>query len=142
MENLVALNSDGSFPSPIPATQAGQYPKIGVTSGHRLQVEAIVTAPSPSTATVTTFTGGTKTVAAAGTPEALVATSTKVGSVVIVPLRTNTNAVYVGVSSTNDTQHAEPPIVITAAEGEVIDLNLIYIDVVTNGEGVAYITTS
>ena len=82
---------------------------------------------------------GQKTVAATGTAEALVAISTplKVG-ITIKALSTNTNAVWVGLSTTSTATGFE----IKAGEQifiPITDAQLIYLDVTTNGEGVSYI---
>jgi hypothetical protein len=91
-------------------------------------------------ATAATLAGATKTVAATGTPEALAASETLVDTVIISPLRTNTGDVYVGFSSTNDTQQIEAPVILQAPPGKKINLALIYVDVTVNGEGVRYST--
>ena len=85
------------------------------------------------------FTYGQKTVAATGTAECIVASSTplKVG-ITIKALSTNTNAVWVGLSSVRISSGFE------IKAGELIfipvtDAQSIYIDVTTNGEGVSYI---
>jgi|GEM_PF-6342417 len=118
----------------------------------RLQVRAtevtddnplpVTSAPAPSgaAAVVATFGSGSKTVAATGTPEVLVASATLVDTVIISPLRANTGVAYVGLASGNDTQALEAPVVLTAPPGKKINLNLIYIDVAVAGEGVRYDT--
>ena len=78
-------------------------------------------------------------VAATGTAESLVSSSTplKIG-VTIKALSTNTNAVWVGGSSTSTTTGFE----LKAGEQifiPVTDAQTIYVDVTTNGEGVSYI---
>lgn len=82
---------------------------------------------------------GQKTVAATGTAESLVSSSTplKIG-VTVKALSTNTNAVWVGGSSTSTTTGFE----LKAGEQifiPVTDTQTIYVDVTTNGEGVSYI---
>lgn len=141
-DNLVQVNSDGTFPTaPIPAKQQGQFPKVGVTTDHRLMV-AVGTTP-PVAGNVATFTEGTKTVTLTTVPERLVATDTYVTSVVISPLRANTGRAYVGVTATDATQCIEAsPVVIQAPDGKSINLKLIYIDVTVAGEGVSYLTLS
>lgn len=105
------------------------------------------TAPSASTSTTAaTLTQAVKTVAASGTPEAL--GSGLVESVAIRPNKArgtaNTGNVYVGFGATNDTQQlweltpTASPITLSAPAGKKIDLSTIYIDVVTNGDGVVY----
>ena len=86
-----------------------------------------------------TFVYGQKTVAATGTAECIVAISTplKVG-IAIKALSTNTNPVWVGLSSVAVATGFE------LKAGELIfipvtDAQSIYIDVTTNGEGVSYI---
>lgn len=104
----------------------------------------VPTYPAPMPATIArqaaAFTEATKTVAAVGTPERLVAVSTLVDSVVISPLRTNTAAVFWGTNSANDTQAHDLPVALQAPPGEKIDLYGIYIDVTVAGEGVRYTT--
>lgn len=141
-DNLVSLNSDGTFPTnPIPVTQQGQRPKIGVTTDHRLMVSSGIAIPSASN--VATFTEGSLTVTSAGTPQTLVGVATYVSSVIISPLRTNTGRAYVGTLATNDSQCIEAaPFIIEAPAGKSINLALIYIDVTVNGEGVSYLTLS
>lgn len=82
-----------------------------------------------------------KSVASAGTPEALAAAGTLVVSVLIVPKRGNTNPVWIGSSGTNDAPSVkvtDTGVALTAPPGTRIDLGLIFVDVTTNGEGVAY----
>jgi hypothetical protein len=89
----------------------------------------------------TVFATAVKTVASTGTPEALAAAGTLCSSVLIVPKRGNTTAVYIGSSATNDAQHVlvgATGVLLTAPHGTRIDLGSIYVDVATNGEGVAY----
>lgn len=85
------------------------------------------------------FLEESKTVAAAGTPETLVATDTYVRSVVIYPLRTNTEAVYVGTLEDAGDQHIIAPIAIEAPDGTRMNLKDIWLDVVESGEGVTFI---
>lgn len=96
--------------------------------------------PASASTTAATLAGDSKTVAATGTPEALVGVSTLVETVIISPLRSNTGLAYVGFSATNDTQQIETPIVLAAPDGKKLDLSLIYVDVTVNGEGVRYST--
>jgi hypothetical protein len=83
---------------------------------------------------------GEKTVAAAGTSEALVAASQRVKSVVIIAKGGNTNRVYVGASdvaaTTNDGLRAGESVTIEAVGW--LDLADIYLDVGVNGEGVDF----
>ena len=81
-----------------------------------------------------------KTVAAAGTAEALVASAQRVRSVTIVPKTANTGQVYLGgsdvASTTND--GLEPGDVITIPADGWLDLKDIFLDVDNNGEGVDF----
>ena len=82
---------------------------------------------------------GHKTVAGTGTAEAIVAASTplKVG-ITIKALSTNTNPVWVGLSTTSVATGFE----LKASEQifiPITDAQIIYLDVTTNGEGVSYI---
>jgi hypothetical protein len=137
-DNLVQLNADGSYPTSVTANKTGQYPKVGVTAGHRLQVEAVVTNPSPTDETAATVTSGTKTVTTAGTAVLLSATSSKVDGIIIVPLRTNTGQVYIGTDGTGTAQHMQCPITIIAPSGSYIDLNTLYVNSTVSGEGVYF----
>jgi hypothetical protein len=83
---------------------------------------------------------GEKTVAAAGTAEALAPASQRVKSVVIIAKGGNTNRVYIGgpdvASTTNDGLGAGEWVTIEAAGW--LDLADIYLDVGVNGEGVDF----
>ena len=88
----------------------------------------------------TTVGNGQKTVTAAGTAEALAA-STSIHSVTIKALAGNTNNVYVGDSSVDSTNG----FVLDSGESISLDIdNLadVYIDTDTNGEGVSFIYVS
>jgi hypothetical protein len=91
----------------------------------------------------TTIHQGSKTVAAAGTAEALVATSRLVRSVEFIGYKArqtaNTGAVYVGNKSAQlRTIASASSLTITAIDGERLDLTDIYIDAATNGDGVLF----
>ena len=90
------------------------------------------------------FISGSKTVAAAGTAEAL-ASSGLYGSVVIVAKSANTGQVFVGgsdvASTTNAGLDAGDALSITPRPGHVIDLSDIYIDVGTSADGVDFYCT-
>jgi hypothetical protein len=85
-----------------------------------------------------------KTVAATGTPEVLAADGTFFTSATIIAKKAartaNTGTVYLGLSSTNDAQPRplEPgeEVVIKAPTNQKYDLNDLYLDVTTNGDGV------
>ena len=81
-----------------------------------------------------------KTVAAAGTAEALVAADQRVKSVTIIAKVGNTGNVYVGGedvdSSTND--GLAPGDSLKQKAANWLDLNDIFLDVDTNGEGVDF----
>lgn len=81
---------------------------------------------------------GQKTVAAAGTAEAL-GTGDVFGLLYIKPLSTNTGIVYVGDSTVDSTHGLElspgdPPVLMEATA-----LSEVYLDVATNGEGVSWL---
>lgn len=108
---------------------------------------AILTSPGVSVSTTAaTVTQATKTVAASGTPERLAAATTLVESVLLEGKNArgtnNTGSVFVGPSSTNDAQLLEiapgESIELKAPAGKKIDLNLLYIDVATNADGITY----
>jgi hypothetical protein len=96
--------------------------------------------------TAATFAQAVNTIAAAATPEALVASQTLVESVLIQAKKgfnsANTSAVFVGFSSTNDSNYLEllpgDSVTLKAPQGKKLDLNLIYIECVTAGDGVTY----
>lgn len=81
-----------------------------------------------------------KTVASAGTQEALAGSSVLKHSVTIKALAGNTNNVYVGSSTVSSANGY----VLDAGETltlQISNLNLVYIDVDTNGEGVTFIAS-
>lgn len=123
-KNSVKLYADGST-APVSASNP---------------LPVSIAAPASASTTAAALAGGSKTVAATGTPEALVGVSTLVDTVIIAPLRTNTTSAYIGFSSTNDTQTIPLPVSLSAPDGKKIDLSLIYVDVTTAGEGVRYST--
>lgn len=96
--------------------------------------------PSPSGVTLAnaTMTMPSKTVASAGTPEALGTGSFQ--QVLIFPLRANTGEVWWGLSSVNDAQSGTLPVALVAPPGKLINIADIYLDVAVNGEGVRYFT--
>lgn len=89
---------------------------------------------------------GRKTVASAGTPEALVSAPRSVQSVELVAQKAqnsaNTGTVYIGWSATNGTQDrpmaAGDKWAITAGPNQMLDLSQIYIDVATDADGVTF----
>lgn len=117
-------------------------------SGNEMQAD-IVTLPSfpaNSSTTAATFAQVVNTVAAAATPEALAGSTTLVESVIIQAKKgfnsANTSAVFVGFSATNDSNYLEllpgDSVTLNAPQGKKLDLNLIYIECVTAGDGVTY----
>lgn len=144
MDNLRLLNADGSVPTTgALATQSGQFAFVTVNpTTHRLQVDAAIITDSPSSEIATTKNAGTKAVTTAGSAERLTASTTKVGTVLIMPLRSNTGRVYVGTASGSLAQHFTLPLIISAPSGKYLDLTDYYIDVTVNGEGVAYLALS
>lgn len=144
MDNLRLLNANGTVPiSTVPATQTGPFAFVTVNpTTHRLQVDAYVSTDSPTSEVATTKNEGTKAVTTAGTAERMTASTLKVGSVLIFPLRTNTGRVYIGTLSGALAQHITVPLVISAPAGKYLDLTDYYIDVTVNGEGVAYLALS
>jgi len=118
---------------------------------------ALVVAISPnspqlqnSSTTGATLGGGFKTVAATGTPEAMVGISTLVQSVMIKARKSraaaNTGLVWIGHTSTNDAQQIPlnpgDSISLDAPPGKKIDLNTIFIDVETADDGVSYLAVN
>lgn len=89
-----------------------------------------------------------KTVALAATPEALTATSEYVKSVTIQGLATNTDFVYVGDSTGQLYAVAPGKSICIHGDGldyggfGEIDISLIWIRVLVNGEGVSYLALS
>lgn len=110
-----------------------------VDSTNPLPVYA-VTPPSGITPASAAVADGTKTVASAGTPEALGSGTAR--EVTLLDLESNSGTVRWGYSSGNGTQHGTVPWVISHPDGKLIDLATIYIDVENNGEGVAFQTLS
>lgn len=109
---------------------------------------AVVALPSAANASTTaaTMAQGTKAVAAAGTPERLVGSTTKVESVEIFarknPTTANTGNIYVGFSASggSNLRVLEPGegFGLSAPLGKKIDLNLIYIDSATSSDAVQF----
>lgn len=99
-----------------------------------------------SSTTAATWTQATKTVAASGTPEVLAAATTLCDTVILEGKKTrtanNTGNVFIATSAGNDTQllmiGPGERLVLTAPFGKKIDLNLIYVDVATNADGITY----
>lgn len=119
-------------------TAAGASP-LATSPTHPVPV-TVLPPPSSLTPSDATLAEGSKTVAAAGTPEALGTGTFR--EVFLFPLRANTGDVYWGTSSTNDAQHGTLPTVITAPPGKLVNIAGIYLDVTVNGEGVRYIGIS
>lgn len=101
-------------------------------NGGSLTVDGTVTS---TPGTLTTIAGGTKTVAAAATPEALASTTTIVG-VIIQALETNTDRVRVG--PTGSEVHALYPL--DSITIMIDDPAKVFVDVDVNGEGVTFLT--
>lgn len=81
---------------------------------------------------------GSKTVATAGTREALSSTSVSCRYVIITALSSNTNSVYLG-GSTIAAGRGRPLVSLQSEKLDVNNLNKIFLDVDTNGEGVSYV---
>ena len=81
-----------------------------------------------------------KTVAAAGTAEAMSSTSQRVRSVTIVAKSSNTGQVYIGGSDVASTTNAglAPGDALEIPSESWLDLSDVYIDVDTNGEGIDF----
>lgn len=105
--------------------------------------------PDPASAPKATLVEGSVAPAAIGAPEPLAAVETLVQSVVITAVRgdrtNNANTVWRGFSAANQSQkHPMVPTewrAITAPPGKLLDLNQIYIDVETVGDGVVWEAT-
>lgn len=100
---------------------------------------------APATRTKATMTLLTKAVAASGTAVPLTATETFATYLVVTAKKVggaNTGNVYVGTSAVHKTtsqqNYLEPgdPWVLTAPEGQKIDLNEVYIDADNNDDGI------
>lgn len=90
---------------------------------------------------ITTITDGNKTVTLAGTPERLVASTTACRKVVITALINNNDTVVVGGSTVVASlagRRGIPLIQGQSCEIQIDDLNKIYLDVVTSGDGVSF----
>jgi hypothetical protein len=92
------------------------------------------------THTQPTLISGRKTVAAAATPEALSASKIVVHHVDIQALSTNTNPLTIGASGVD--HGTQSGVRLTANAGITlydVDLATVFVDVQTDGEGVAYV---
>lgn len=90
----------------------------------------------------TGINGGTKTAAAAGTPEQITSTSRLIRRVWIQALGTNTSTIVIGGKDVDETPASRNGLALFATQGQwfdVSDLSLIWIDVAVNGEGVHYL---
>ena len=87
-----------------------------------------------------TLLASQKTVAAAGTAESISSTSQRVTGVTIAAKTSNTGQVYVGGSDVASTTNAgiAPGDALEIPSESWLDLNDVYIDVDTNGEGVDF----
>lgn len=118
---------------------------------------ALVVAVSPNSAELqnpstvgASLSSGFKTVALIGTPEALAASSTLVQSLIIKAYKSraaqNTGLVWIGHTSTNDAQSYPlspgDSLAFEAPPGKKIDLNTIFLDVETAGDGVTFFTVN
>jgi len=110
------------------------------TSGYKVDVSklgtlyGIVTDGAPAAS----ITSGQKNITTAGTQLPLTATSDPVRSVCIKAKHANTNMIYIGKSTVSSTTGY----VLDAGEVvclDINDLNTVYIDSDTNGEGVSFI---
>ena len=145
--NLRALAVDGSGFLQTTATLTVAELKIGAVeikdgvTDERTTVNSDGSLSTTGGAAGATLVHDQKTVTTAGAAEALVAVSTAVSSgkkVSLKALHTNTNAIFIGGSTVDSTNgyHLYPG---EPLELSVTNLNIIYIDVTTNGEGVSYI---
>lgn len=133
--NLEAVSDSSGTLSWSSATFAG---------GTDAALKAVAGANASTTAL--TWTQATKTVAASGTPEVMAASSTLCDSVLLEGKNArgtnNTGNVWIGATSANDTQllmiAPGERLTLAAPAGKKLDLNLIYIDVATNADGVIY----
>ena len=88
---------------------------------------------------------GNKTVAAAGTAEALMSSRTPASWVTVQALLTNTSSVYVGASTVDSGRGIELPSALDSwsipelGGPTYLDLSTIYVDAAVNGEGVKFI---
>lgn len=154
-DNVTANTSDGQGPTFASDDIGGvQYPRVKLIHGADGTNDGDVSSANPlpvvqkanGSTTAATFAQAVNTVAAANTPEALVGSQTLVESVIIQAKKgfnsANTSAVFVGFSGTNDSNYLEllpgDSVTLTAPQGKKLDLNLIYIECVTEGDGVTY----
>lgn len=99
-----------------------------------------------SSTTSASMAQGVKTVSATGTPERLVVSTLQVDTVFLQAMKgfnsANSSAVYIGFSAVNDSNYIQmlpgDSLTFTAPSGKKLDLNLFYIEVTTNGDGVSY----
>jgi len=91
----------------------------------------------PSGHTVLVLYSGTKTVAAAGTPEPIVASNAYVVSVLIEPATTTQGPCYVG-SRNNESIQLPASIPGYNLQGSVLNMKDLYIKVATNGDAVKW----
>lgn len=130
-----ALGTAGTASSNVLSVQ-------GIASG---TVIPVIESANTST-TVATTAQGTKAVTSAGTPERMVASTTKVESVVIQALKgvatANTGNIYVGFSASGGSNlmvlTPGQSVTFQAPAGKKVDLTNIYIDSATSADAVQY----
>jgi len=134
--NIEPLQLDASnFLKVILQTGTAAFGKLAANSGVDIG-DVDVTSLPQGTAVV----HNKKTVTSAGTQEALAGSTVLKHSVTIKALAANTNNVYVGSSTVSSTNGY----VLDAGETltlQISNLDLVYIDVDTNGEGVTFIAS-
>jgi len=126
----------------VSAVQSGAWSVSAVQSGAWNVTEANSSAISAAVATPTTLTGGSKTVAAAGTAEAL-GSSLATKSIYIRAKAGNTSFVCVGDSTVDESTNQQ--IVLYANDAvtlEIANRATVYVDADVNGEGVDYLCAS
>lgn len=140
MANNVTANTSDSLGPTFKTTD-----NAGVHTPH-CNVDSLPSFPANTSTTAATFAQVVNTITAANTPEALAASQTLVESVLIQAKKgfnsANTSAVFIGFSATNDSNYLEllpgDSVTLNAPQGKKLDLNLIYIECVTAGDGVTY----
>jgi hypothetical protein len=130
-DTAAALADDGNY-IPLIADEKG-----------RLYVMASM--PAIASSTKISPTGGSKTVSASGTAEALVASSTDAQMLFVEAKSGNTGAIYFGDSNVNKTTSKQITLLqgqsvdVHADGGYKIDINEFYIDADNNGDGVGFL---
>lgn len=128
----------------VPMTDGGHLQKIALTDGSASgTVVGSSASPLPTTEPEVTLGHGEKSIATAGAPETLVASTTPVKWVIIEAHSDNTSRIGIGITGVDFTAGTGSGITLGNTPERIrldyVDLVDIYVDAGTNGDGVRFI---